>query len=113
MLDTRKAGGNAIDAVVAGAITQATVQIDMTNHTGAVSVMYWDAKSGKLYHLNSIGTLQPDLAPFRTYPPRLGGVTGGSPIACIPGFMPGMAAVHARFSSSLDHYRSETNSWHD
>jgi gamma-glutamyltranspeptidase/glutathione hydrolase len=99
MLDTLKAGGNAIDAVVAGAITQATVQIDMTNHTGTVSVMYWDAKSGKLYHLNSMGTLQPDLAPFRTYPSGLGGVAGGSPMACIPGFMPGMAAMHTRFGS--------------
>src|SRR5262249_18632152 len=37
MLDVMKAGGNAVDAVVAGAITQATVQIDMTNHTGTVS----------------------------------------------------------------------------
>lgn len=72
MLDVMKAGGNAIDAAVAGAITQATVQIDMTNHTGTVSVLYWEAKTGKVYHLNSMGTLHPELPPFYTYPPGLG-----------------------------------------
>jgi gamma-glutamyltranspeptidase/glutathione hydrolase len=99
MLDVLKAGGNAIDAVVSGAITQATVQIDMTNHTGTVSVLYWEAKTGKVYHLNSMGTLHPDLPPFHTYPPGLDGVAAGPPIACIPGFMPGMAAMHGRFGS--------------
>jgi gamma-glutamyltranspeptidase/glutathione hydrolase len=99
MLDVLKAGGNAIDAAVAGAITQATVQIDMTNHTGTVSVLYWEAKTGKVYHLNSMGTLHPDLPPFYTYPPGLGGVAAGPPMACIPGFMPGMAAMHERFGT--------------
>jgi len=99
MLDVLKSGGNAIDAVVAGAITQATVQIDMTNHSGTVSVLYWDAKSAKAYHLNSHGTLHPDLPPFSTFPAGLGGVAEGPPNACIPGFMPGMAAIHQRFGS--------------
>jgi gamma-glutamyltranspeptidase/glutathione hydrolase len=99
MLDVLKAGGNAMDAVIAGAITQATVQIDMTNHTGTVSCLYWDAKSGATHYLNSMGTLHPDLAPMRMYPPGLGGVAAGSPMACIPGFMPGMQAMHSRFGS--------------
>jgi gamma-glutamyltranspeptidase/glutathione hydrolase len=99
MLDVLKAGGNAIDAAIAGAITQATVQIDMTNHTGTVSVLYWEASTGKVYHLNSMGTLHPDLPPFYTYPPGLEGVAAGPPMACIPGFMPGMAAMHARFGT--------------
>ncbi len=96
MLDALKSGGNAMDAVIAGAITQATVQLDMTNHTGTVSVLYWDAKGGKAYHLNSMGTLHPDLAPLRTWPPDGHTVR---PMACIPGFMPGMKAMHARFGS--------------
>jgi gamma-glutamyltranspeptidase/glutathione hydrolase len=99
MLSVLKAGGNAVDACIAGAITQATVQIDMTNHTGTVSFLYWEAKSGKTYYLNSMGTLVPHLPPFRTYPPGLGGVAAGPPMACIPGFMPGMAAMHERFGS--------------
>ncbi len=96
MLDVLKSGGNAIDAVVAGSITQATVQLEMTNHTGTVSVLYWEAKTGKVYHLNSMGTLHPDLPPFRPYPPDGIKVTD---MACIPGFMPGMQAMHARFGT--------------
>lgn len=99
MLDVLKSGGNAMDAVIAGAITQATVQIDMTNHTGTVSCIYWDAKTGTAHYLNSMGTLHPDLPPMRPYPPGIGGLAAGSPMACIPGFMPGMAAMHARFGS--------------
>lgn len=99
MLDTMKAGGNAMDAVIAGAITQATVQPEMTNHTGTVSCLYWEAKTGKVHYLNSMGTLHPDLPPMRTYPPGLGGVAEGPPMACLPGFMPGMATMHARFGS--------------
>jgi gamma-glutamyltranspeptidase/glutathione hydrolase len=97
MLDVMKAGGNAIDAAVAGMITQATVQPEMTNHTGTVSYLYYEAKSGTVFQLNSMGTLAPNLPPFRPYPPGLGGVAGG--MACIPGFMPGVAAVHGRFGS--------------
>lgn len=99
MLDVMKAGGNAMDAVIAGSITQATVQIDMTNHTGTVSCLYWDAKTQTTHYLNSMGTLHPDLPPVRPYPMGVGGVAAGSPMACIPGFMPGMGAMHSRFGS--------------
>jgi gamma-glutamyltranspeptidase/glutathione hydrolase len=99
MLAMLKAGGNAVDAAMAGAVTQATVQLDMTNHTGTVSFIYWEARTGKTYQLNSMGTLVPRLAPFRTYPPGLGGLAAGAPMACIPGFMPGVAAIHARFGT--------------
>ena len=105
MLDVLKAGGNSVDAVVAGSITQATVQPEMTNHTGSVSFLYWEAKTGKTYQLNSTGTLVPHLPPFQTSPPGPAqwswfgyGQTVGS-IACIPGFMPAMAALHNRFGT--------------
>src|SRR5215813_398796 len=99
MLDVMKAGGNAADAVVAGAITQATVQLDMTNHTGSVCFLMWEAKTGRVHQLNSSGTLVPNLAPFRPYPPGLGGVAAGPPMACIPGFMPGIGAIHSKFGT--------------
>ena len=99
MLDVLAAGGNAVDATVAGCIVQATVQPEMTNHTGTVSWLYWEAKSAKVYQLNSMGTLHPTLPPFRPYPPGLGGVAAGAPMACIPGFMPGMQAMHERFGA--------------
>jgi gamma-glutamyltranspeptidase / glutathione hydrolase len=99
MLDVMKAGGNAVDACIAGCITQATVQPEMTNLTGTVSFLYWEAKTGKTYYLNSMGTLPPNLPAFYTYPPGLGGVAAGPPKACIPGFIPGMKAMHERFAS--------------
>jgi gamma-glutamyltranspeptidase/glutathione hydrolase len=99
MLDVLKAGGNAADAVVAGSITQAVVQLDHTNHTGSVTFLYWDAKTHKTYYLNSQGTFVPDLPPFRVFPQGPGPIGRESPMACIPGFMPGMAAIHARFGS--------------
>lgn len=99
MLDTLRAGGNAVDACIAGCITQATVQPEMTNHTGTVSALVFEAKTGKVHYLNSMGTLHPTLPPFRTYPPGVGGVAAGSPMACLPGFMPGMKALHERFGT--------------
>lgn len=100
MLDVLRAGGNAVDAAVAGCITQATVQPEMTNHTGTVTFLYWDAKTGQAHQLISSGTLPERLPPFRTFPANLGGYAiGAGPIACIPGFMPGMKAIHERFGS--------------
>ena len=99
MLDVLRAGGNAADAVVAGCLTQATVQIDMTNHTGTVCALYFDARTGTTHYLNSMGTLHPTLPPFRTFPPGMDGLAQGEPIACLPGFMPGVAALHERFGS--------------
>src|SRR5580700_1142084 len=99
MLDVLAAGGNAADAVVAGSITQAVVQLEHTNHTGSVSFLYWDSKTGKTYYLNSQGTLVAHLPPFRTFPQGPPPIGRESPMACIPGFMPGMAAIHERFGS--------------
>ena len=99
MLDVLAAGGNAVDATVAGNIVQATVQPEMTNHTGTVSWLYWDAGTKKTHQLNSMGTLHPDLPPMRTYPMGVGGVAAGSPMACIPGFMPGLQVMHERFGT--------------
>jgi gamma-glutamyltranspeptidase/glutathione hydrolase len=100
MLDVLAGGGNAADAAVAGCITQATVQPDMTNHTGTVTFLYWDAKTGRAHQLISSGTLVDRLPPMRTFPPNLGGFAlGAGPMACIPGFFPGLKAIHERFGS--------------
>lgn len=100
MLDVLRRGGTAIDAAVAGCVVQATVQPDMTNHTGTVTMLYWDARAGRAHQLISMGTLVDRLPPFRTFPPNLGGFAiGAGPIACIPGFMPGMKAILERFGT--------------
>jgi len=99
MLDVLKAGGKAADAAVAGSLVQATVELHMTNHTGTVTFLYWEAKTGKAHQLDSGGTIVPDLPPFRPVPGEVGGYAAGNPMACIPGFMPGMAAIHERFGT--------------
>ncbi|MFN0180979.1 MAG: gamma-glutamyltransferase family protein [Gemmatimonadales bacterium] len=100
ILDVLRSGGNAIDAAVAGCVVQATVQPEMTNHTGTVTMVYWDAKSRQAHQLISMGTLVDRLPPFRTWPANLGGfAVGAGPVACIPGFMPGMKAMLERFGT--------------
>ena len=46
-----------------------------------------------------MGTLVPHLPPFRTYPEGMGGLAAGAPMACIPGFMPGIGAIHSKFGT--------------
>jgi len=100
MLAVMRAGGNAVDAGIAGCLVQPVVQPEMTNHTGTVTFLYWEAKSGRGYQLESSGTLVPGLAPFRPLP-AVGGLAAPPtpPCACIPGFMPGMKALHERFGT--------------
>jgi len=94
-------GGNAADAGIAGAMVQAAVEPHLTSHAGMVSFLYFDAKTQKSHQLNSLGTLPHDLAPFRP----INGVGGWAregapgPQAAIPGFMPGLGAMHEKFGS--------------
>jgi gamma-glutamyltranspeptidase/glutathione hydrolase len=94
-------GGNAADAAIAGALVQAAVEPHLTSHAGMVSCLYWDEKSGTTHQLNALGTLAPDLAPFRP----VNGVGGWArehapgPQAAIPGFMPGLGTLHEKFGS--------------
>lgn len=91
-------GGNAADAAVAGALVQAVVQQFMSNHAGSVTFLFWEASTGKAYQLDSEGTLVPDLPPYKPVPDGVGGYAGGrAPMACVPGFMPGLKAIYERF----------------
>src|SRR5712671_4300338 len=103
MIDVLRAGGNAVDAATAGALMSATVEPHMTNHGGSVIMLYWDARTSRAYQLQSNGTLPAGLAPFRPLPAGLGGFASppGRPsmMACIPGFVPGLGAVHGKFGS--------------
>jgi len=94
-------GGNAVDASITGCLVQATVQQEMTNHTGTVTFLYYEAATGKTYQLDAGGLLVSDLAPFRPIPPGTGVYASGvgAPCACIPGFMPGLKAMHERFGT--------------
>lgn len=101
MLDTMRAGGNAIDAAIAGSLVQAVVQQDMTNHAGTVTALVYEADSGQVFELNSSGTPVPGLAPFAPIPAGKGLYASlwCSPIGVVPGFMPGMKALYERFAT--------------
>ncbi len=101
MLQVMRYGGTAVDAGIAGSLLQAVVEPHMTHHAGTVSFLYWEAATGRTYHLNSAGTLVSGLEPFRPVP-AVGGMfslPGQEPCACIPGFMPGLQAIHERFGT--------------
>lgn len=101
MLQVMRDGGNAVDAAIAGCLVQATVQQEMTNHTGTVTFLYWEVETGRAYQLDSSGVIVSDLPPFRPIPPGTGVYAGdyGAPSAVIPGFMPGLKAMHERFGT--------------
>ena len=99
ILNILAGGGNAVDACVAGCMVQAAVEPYMTNHAGSVSVLYYEAATGALHQLDSIGFFPSGLAPMRSIPQMPGGYAASPPAACIPGFMPGLKALHARFST--------------
>jgi gamma-glutamyltranspeptidase/glutathione hydrolase len=90
-----------MDAAVAGCLVQAVVQQDMTNHAGTVTALVYESATGQVHELNSSGTIVPGLAPFVRVPPGRGYYTGipGAPFAVVPGFMPGIKALHERFGT--------------
>ena len=100
MLAILQEGGNAIDAAIAGALVQATVQQDMTNHAGTISMLFWDEAAGEVHELNSSGTIVPELPPLRPIPLGYGLYSQTvQPFAVIPGLMPGLKEMHERFGT--------------
>lgn len=101
MLSVMADGGNAVDAAIAGCLVQATVQQDMTNHAGTITMLLWEAETGLVHELNSLGTIVADKAPFRRVPPGHGlyATPPAGPFAVIPGFMPGLKAMFERFAA--------------
>ncbi len=99
MLRVLREGGNAVDAGVAGCLVQAAVEPFMTNYTGTVTFLYYEAKTGRYHQLDSSGFMPSGLAPFKPVPPQPTGYAAMPPSACIPGFMPGLKAIHERFAT--------------
>jgi len=99
MLQVLKDGGNAVDAGIAGCLVQAAIEPFMTNHSGTVTFLFYDAKTGQFHQLDSAGYFPSGLAPFKPIPPQPSGYAAYPPSACIPGFMPGLKALHERFAT--------------
>src|ERR1700722_4144702 len=99
MLKVLKGGGNAADAGIAGALVQAAVEPFMTNHAGLITFLYYEAKTGKVHQLDSLGGFPSGLPPFKPVPPGTGSYAAYPPSAIIPGFMPGLKEIHRRFGT--------------
>ncbi len=99
MVKVLKEGGNAADAGIAGCLVQAAVEPFMTNHAGLVTFLYYEARTGRIHQLDSQGTFPSGLPPFRPIPAGNGPYSAGPPSAIIPGFMPGLKAIHERFAT--------------
>lgn len=99
MLKVLADGGNAVDAGIAGCLVQAAVEPFMTNHTGTVTFLFYEAKTGTYHQLDSAGFMPSGLAPYKPIPPMPTGYAAMPPSACIPGFMPGLKALHERFAT--------------
>ncbi|MBW4052518.1 MAG: hypothetical protein HIU85_13865 [Proteobacteria bacterium] len=99
MVEVLKRGGNAADAGIAGCLVQAAVEPFMTNHAGLVTFLYYEASTGHVHQLDSLGGFPSGLPPFKPVPPGTGPYAALPPSAIIPGFMPGLKAIHERFGS--------------
>ncbi len=94
------AGGNAMDAAVAASLVDGVTSCLLTNHAGSVVGLFWHAASKTLTELNSTGVFPSDVGVCTPLPDVGHPLTSQSRLACcIPGFMPGLGAIHERFGS--------------
>ena len=107
-LETLRLGGNAADAAATVALTQITTQLgSVVSYAGIMTVLYYDAKSGKISSLDAgYNSYRGENDPRSIPASDLSLLTGGSapPPAkdigrqtLVPGFMAGIEAMHARF----------------
>ncbi|MFF1946289.1 gamma-glutamyltransferase [Rhodococcus qingshengii] len=99
MIKVLRSGGNAADAGIAGAMVQAAVEPFMTNHAGLVTFLYYEAKTGQIHQLDSMGGFPSGLSPFKPVPAGTGPYAYLPPSAIIPGFMPGLKEIHQKFGT--------------
>lgn len=91
-------GGSAVDAAIAANAVLGVTEPMMNGIGGDLFAIYWDAKTGKLYGLNSSGWAPRDLTPARMkardatkMPLR------GIDAVTVPGAVAGWNALHERF----------------
>ncbi len=90
-INVLKEGGNACDAALTCAVTQAIVEPHMTSITGVLSMLYYDAKSGTTTYVNGSGNApKAELPGFNP-----GDLKTGRGVA-VPGFWAGFEAAHKR-----------------
>jgi gamma-glutamyltranspeptidase/glutathione hydrolase len=91
-------GGSAADAAIAANAVLGVVEPMMCGVGGDLFVLYWEAKTGKLYGLNASGWAPRELTP--EYLARAGAKTmpvSGIQAVTVPGAVDGWSKAHARF----------------
>ncbi len=107
-LEALKHGGNAIDAAMTAALTQVTLTAGAPiSYFGIMSLVYYDAKSGKVYTMNaewntvrgetSAATIPGSIN--MSSPEGLRGTAVSGRTALVGGFMKGVGAAHKRFGA--------------
>ncbi len=92
--DLLREGGTAVDAVLAAAVAQTVIEPHMGTVFGMLSMLHYDAKSGRTEYMNS--SLNAPLAGLPGFSPADAG-TGRS--VAVPGFWAGFEAASKRFGS--------------
>ncbi len=103
-LEILKQGGSAADAVTATALTQIVEAAgSYVSFAGILSFMYYDASTGKIHFLNAgyntpLEENDPLTIPKMDETTTKGAASGRT--ALVPGFMPGIQAIHDRFGKT-------------
>ncbi len=90
--DILRAGGTAADAALAASVTQTVVEPHMTGITGVLSLLYYEAATGKTHYVN--GGMNAPVAPLRGWGANATATGLG---AGVPGFWAGYEASRERF----------------
>ena len=105
-LEALRQGGNAIDAAMTAAVTQVAVTAGAPiSYFGILSLVYYDAKSAKVYTMNAEwNTIRGETDPLSipgginmASDEGLRGTAVSGRTALVGGFMKGVGAAHARF----------------
>lgn len=91
-------GGSAVDAAIAANAVLGVTEPMMNGIGGDLFAIYWDAKTGKLYGLNSSGWAPQALTPEHLKAKGLTSMPGmGIDSVTVPGTVAGWNALHQRF----------------
>lgn len=91
-------GGSAVDAAIAANAVLGVTEPMMNGIGGDLFAIYWDAKTGKLYGLNSSGWAPQALTPEHLKAKGLTAMPGmGIDSVTVPGAVAGWNALHQRF----------------
>ncbi|MGH6613347.1 hypothetical protein [Sphingomonas sp.] len=91
-----KARGKPVHAAI---MVQAAVEPFMTNHADLITFLFYEAKTGRAHQLDSLGGFPSGLPSFKPVPTGTGPYAspGMAPSGIIPGFLPGLKAIHEKF----------------